>query len=169
MLRRHMAFITTTLSSLGLLGALADAPATLAPKKGEHAGFAGKLCEKLSCTSSQKTQVQEITKELKAATKPDRTAIEQTQRKLAVELAKASPSQAVIDSLAAEIAKHQAEMTKRGLEAVLEVHALLDASQRARFAEIIADHGVRGLVGHGGHEGGGKRGKPGAAKAPKAK
>jgi Spy/CpxP family protein refolding chaperone len=164
-----MAFITTTLLSLGLLGALADAPATPAPTKGEHAGFAGKLCEKLSCTASQKTQIQSITKELKEDTKPDREAIEQTQRKLAVELAKASPSEPAIDGLAAEIAKHQTEITKRGLEAVLEVHALLDATQRARFAEIIADHGVRGLVGHGGHKGGGRRGKPGAAKAPKAK
>ncbi|HET6583662.1 MAG TPA: periplasmic heavy metal sensor [Nannocystaceae bacterium] len=166
MLRRHMAFITTTLLSLGLLGAVADAPA---PTKGEHPGFAGKLCEKLTCTASQKTQVQSITKELKEDTKPDREAIQQTQRKLAVELAKASPSEKVVDTLAAEMAKHQAEMTKRGLEAVLEVHALLDASQRTRFAEIIADHGVRGLIGHGGHKGGGRRGKPGAAKASKAK
>lgn len=165
-----MSFITTTLLTLGFAGALSDAPATAATEaKREHHGVAGKLCEKLSCTSAQKTQVQSIAKELHEDTKPDRESIQRLQRKLGAELAKASPSEPAIDTLAGELARHQSEMTKRALESVLELHAVLDATQRARFAEIVAEHGVRGLVGHRGHARGGRPGKPGAGKAKTGK
>jgi Spy/CpxP family protein refolding chaperone len=158
-----MSFITTTLLTLGLASTLADAPAATTKPAREHGGMAGKLCEKLVCTASQKTQVQAIAKELHEDAKPDREAIQQIERKIGTELAKASPNEKTIDALANEIAKHQSEMAKRGLEAVLEVHALLDATQRASFAKLVAERGIRGLMGghRGGHGKGGKPGKPG--------
>lgn len=162
-----MSFITTTLLTLGLASTLADAPAATTKPAREH-GMAGKLCEKLVCTASQKTQVQAIAKELAEDAKPDREAIDAIQKKIGTELAKASPNEKTIDALANEIAKHQTEMAKRGLEAVLEVHAVLDAKQRAELAKLVSEHGVRGLM--GGHRGGrpGKDGKPrGPAKATK--
>ena len=157
----RMSFFTTTLLTIGLASTLADAPAAAKPAR-EHPGIAGKLCEKLVCTATQKTQVQAIAKELHEDTKPDRESIQRIERKLGTELAKPSPSDAVIDTLAGELARHQTEMTKRALESVLEVHALLDATQRDRFAKMIAEHGMRGLMRGGGRHGkGGKQGKQG--------
>jgi hypothetical protein len=159
-----MSFFTTTLLTMGLASTLADAPAATAKPAREHAGMTGKLCEKLACTATQKTKVQEIAKELREDSKPDREAIERVQSRLGAELAKANPSDKVIDALAAELAQHQTEMTKRALESVLEVHALLDATQRDRFAKMVAEHGTRGLL--GGHRGGGRPGKAGKGTAP---
>ncbi len=158
-----MSFITTTLLTLGLASTLADAPAATTKPARAHGGMTGKLCEKLVCTASQKTQVQAIAKELHEDAKPDREAIQAIEQKLGTELAKASPNEKTIDALVNEIAKHQSEMAKRGFEAVLEVHAILDAKQRAELAKLVAEHGMRGLM--GGHRGGGhgKGGKPGKA------
>lgn len=162
-----MSFITTTLLTLGLASTLADAPAATTKPAREHGGMAGKLCEKLACTASQKTQVQAIGKELHEDAKPDREAIRQLERKIGAELAKASPNEKAIDALVNEIAKHQSEMTKRGLEAVLEMHAVLDAKQRGELAKLVSEHGMRGLMGghRGRHGKDGKPGKPGKAAA----
>jgi hypothetical protein len=159
-----MSFITTTLLTLGLASSLADAPAAAKPA-GDRPGMAGKLCEKLACTATQKTKVQEIAKEMHEDIKPDRESIQKIERKIGVELAKANPSDKVIDTLAGELVRHQSEMTKRALDSVLEVHAILDATQRAEFAKMIAEHGTHRLLGghRGGHRDGGKGVKKGAA------
>jgi len=167
----RMSLLTATLFTFGLAGALVDAPATTAAPPAASAkaneGPAKRLCEKLSCTAAQKTEVQSITKELVTDTQPDRESIRRLQRKLADEIAKAKPSEPAIDALAGELAKHQSEMTKRGLDAVLELHAVLDAGQRKLLADIVAEHGVRALVGRRMDGKAGKRGRgpKGAGKA----
>lgn len=163
-----MSLLTATLFTLGLAGALADAPVTTTPSTAPakaHEGPAARLCAKLACTAKQRTEVQSIAKEMIADAQPDREAIRRLQRSLADELAKASPADATLDALAGDIAKHQAEMTKRALDAVLEIHALLDATQRKELSAMIAEHGVKALVGRGMDGHAGKRGRgPGAAK-----
>jgi hypothetical protein len=149
-----MSLITTM--SLVLALSSADAPAQGKPES-VRPGVAHRLCEAVVCTAAQKTQVQSIAKELHEDTKGDREAIRRLERDLATEIAKASPSDDAIEKVAAEIARHQAETTRRALDAVLEVHAVLDATQRGRLAKLVAEHGVRGLLG------GPKGGRPGKA------
>jgi Spy/CpxP family protein refolding chaperone len=142
-------------------GAVLAADAPPGPK--EHGG----LCEKISCTTAQKQQVHDLMRELREDTKGDREAIRTLHGKLAAEFAEPKPSDKDIDAIQLELARHEAAIGDRVQDAMMELHGVLDAKQRAEVARMIEHRGLRGLMkGPGRH---GKPGKPGKSGKGKGK
>jgi Spy/CpxP family protein refolding chaperone len=131
----------------------ADAPAE--PK--QHGGF----CERIACTTAQKQQVGDLFSELREDTKGDREAIRRLHGKLAAEFAEDKPSDKDIDAIQVELARHKAAIGDRVQDALMELHGVLDAKQRAEVAKMIEHRGLEMLGKHGSKGG---RGKPGKKK-----
>jgi Spy/CpxP family protein refolding chaperone len=114
------------------------------------------LCERVSCTTEQRTQ---ITTLLEGA-RPERKRDEAADKKMAAAFRGDSLAVADVEAYLDGMKKHhEAEMTERDA-AVVSIHHLLTAEQRATLAADIAEHGPRGLIkGPGRHHG--KRGKKG--------
>lgn len=128
----------------------ADAPAA------EAAGPA-RLCETLQCTPSQRAQLRTILAELRDDGQAARDRIRSAEQELARELAEATPDDAALDRIVASIASARATQSELAIDAVVELHALLDATQRARLAEIVRRDGLLGLLPGGGRPGARKR------------
>ncbi|MCA9655126.1 MAG: Spy/CpxP family protein refolding chaperone [Myxococcales bacterium] len=114
------------------------------------------LCDAITCTDEQRTTLGERLAERQP---PARDGLEAARGALATafraDALEASAVQAYLDA-AAEVEREHLE----GRDAlVLELHGLLDATQRATLAERIEQRGLRGLWGDEGH--GGKRGRKG--------
>lgn len=141
---------------LGMGGvAMADAEARGA--RGKRGG----LCAKLECTEAQQKEVRAVMSELRADSKGDRAALQRLNKQLAAEFAKAQPDEAAMRGTQAKISNHRQQMQERRLDAMLEVHSLLNAEQRATMAKAMERRGLRGMKrgGKGKGEGKGKRGE----------
>lgn len=141
--------------TLTSLGAGAAGPGKGGPGF-EGRGFGARMCAHLECTDTQKEQLRAVMKEMREDIKPDREAIRDLRKKMGEEFAKEKPSEKQLRSLQAQIAKHHGEIADRRLDAMLEVHGLLDAEQRKKLAEKMAK-GKRGK--HGKHHRRGGKGK----------
>lgn len=143
---------------LGAVALLGLGGAALAKPDGGRPGAEGPrggLCAKLECSDQQKEELRAVASELRADTKGDREAIGRLGKELAAELAKAKPDEAAMKATMAKIANHERELRERAFDALMELHALLDAEQRAKLAEAIEHRGLRGLM----HGGGRRHGK----------
>lgn len=151
-------FLLPAIGGLALLGL--GGAALAGPDAGPRDGKRGGLCAKLECTDTQREELRAVMSELRADSKGDREAIKRLRKQLAAEFAKAQPDEAAMRSIQATIATHQQQMRDRGLDAMLEVHALLDAEQRATLAKAMERRGMRGMMrgGKGHRKGKGERG-----------
>lgn len=111
------------------------------------------LCERVSCSAEQRTQ---ITAALEGA-RPERKRDEAADKTMAAAFRADQLAVADVEAYLDGMTKHhEAEATERDA-AIVTVHRVLTAEQRATLATDIAEHGPRGLMkgGRGGH---GKRG-----------
>jgi hypothetical protein len=154
--------ILPILATAGTLATGAVLAADPPPPEKEHGGF----CERIACTAAQKQEVQALVKELREDTKGDREAIRKLNGKLAAEFAEDKPSDKDLDAIQLEIARHERAIGDRVQDALLELHGVLDAKQRAEVARMIEHRGLRMLAkGHGKHHGKGKGKAGGKVKA----
>ncbi|MCA9657666.1 MAG: periplasmic heavy metal sensor [Myxococcales bacterium] len=179
--------ILTSLLSIGLIGgafegdAGAKPAATTAVKakakadaKGPRAGGnIERICNRLECTSEQRTQLQSIGTKLAEESKGDRQTMKSLKSKLAAEFAKDAPNKRTLAQLFADMDQRQDSMQSRTQAALLEVHAVLTPAQRVELAEMIERRGpqaVFGGKGHKGHMGGkGKKGGKDGKQSKKGK
>lgn len=160
LLRRR--FLLPAVGGLALIGLGTAAVAKPGGPPGAEGQRRGGICAKLSCTDDQREQIREVMKELRADAKGDREAIKRLHGQMAAEFAKDQPDEAALRAAQAQAAVHEKELRDRGFDALMEVHALLDAEQRASLAKAMKHRGLRGLMGpgrRGKHKG--KRGKKG--------
>ncbi|MCH9684587.1 MAG: Spy/CpxP family protein refolding chaperone [Deltaproteobacteria bacterium] len=162
-------FLLPALGGLALVGLTGVAVAKPgADAKGAEGRHRGGICAKLSCTEVQKEKVREVMQEMRADGKADREAIKRLHGQMAAEFAKDAPDEAAMRSIQAEVARHKGELHERGFDAMMEIHGLLDAEQRAKMAEAMERHGPKGMM-HGGRHGRRGKGKRGKGKrAPEA-
>lgn len=154
---RRVALPTLAAVTLMGLGAVAVAKPGQGAKRGA-------VCERLGCSDEQRAELGVIVKELRTDAKPDREAIRSLQAELAAEWATDAPDEAKLEALTGQIATHHQAMGRLAQDALMEVHALLDAGQRATLAKLIERRGLRALMGGGRHRGGKKGGKNGGGK-----
>jgi Spy/CpxP family protein refolding chaperone len=131
------------------------------------------LCEKVSCTEEQETQLRATFEGVKEAhhearenrEKPDFSGI------AALFRAETLDADALAKQLEAAKAKHEARRSEHGQEmgaVVAEIHDILTPEQRAIVADAIEAEGIHVLMGgkrHGKHGKHGKRGGPGEVAA----
>ncbi|MGH1345127.1 MAG: Spy/CpxP family protein refolding chaperone [Nannocystales bacterium] len=142
--------------------ALAAAPDALAQtasqgKKGKK-GKAGKqargLCAQLSCTDAQSEQVGAHLQALRERQSSARVGQQALNTSLSRELAKNKPSKKELARIQKDLARTQAKMTEATLSTLLDIHALLDPTQRQRLSSMVERGGLRRLfkgprAGHG--------------------
>ena len=135
MRRRHI------LPILGLALGLSFAPGLAHAKKGKGGGKLDKICAEIGCSADQKREIGEVFKQMKIDIKSDRTALKELKKQLAAEWIEDKPSERKIASLSAKMAAHERNIADRRLEAMTELHGLLDAEQRAKVAERLMKRG----------------------------
>lgn len=155
-------FVLPAIGGLALIGlGSAAAIAKPNPAGGRGAdGHRGGFCAKISCTDAQREEFKQIKKELRSDSKADREAIKRLHKQMAAEFAKDSPDEATMRRIASQVQTHEQELRERGFDAMMEIHALLDAEQRAKVAEVMEHRGPRALM-HGRRGKHGKHGKKG--------
>ena len=133
--RRH--FVLASLASLTLVGALVI-PTSVFAGKGKGKGHAkiDRLCEQIACTKTQAHDIEQVFKQLRADSKSDREAIRELRQQMANEWKTDRPDERELAKLAEKIAAHEHNLADRRMEAMLELHGLLTASQR----ELVAEH-----------------------------
>ncbi len=137
-------FLLPAIGGLALLGI--GGAALAVPDAGPREGKRGGLCAKLECTDAQREDVKAVMTELRADSKGDRAAIKRLHKQLAAEFAKAQPDEGAMRSIQAQLATHQQQMRDRGLDGMLEIHALLNAEQRATLAKAMERRGMQGMM-----------------------
>ena len=135
MRRRHI------LPILGLALGLSFAPGLAHAKKGKGGGKLDKICAEIGCSADQKREIGEVFEQMKIDIKSDRTALKELKKQLAAEWIEDKPSERKIASLSAKMAAHERNIADRKLEAMIELHGLLDAKQRAKVAEQLMKRG----------------------------
>lgn len=122
---------------------------------GGHRGDRGaKMCERLECTAAQKAQLTQIREAHKPAMKAEREAIRDLKQQLVAEYQKDRFDAAKVAALREQIDARKAA-AKRDREAMkAKVEAILTPAQRAKLAELKAQH--RGPKGKGHHRGPGR-------------
>ncbi|MEM7153525.1 MAG: Spy/CpxP family protein refolding chaperone [Myxococcota bacterium] len=166
-------YLLPAIGGLALVG-LGSAAAIAKPGSAKGPGADGRrggFCAKIECTDAQREEVKQIKKELRADSKADREAIKRLHQQMAAEFAKDSPDEAAMRRIAAQVQTHEQELRERGFDAMMEIHALLDAEQRATMAKVMEHRGPRALM-HGGRRGKhgkhGKKGKRGGERPERA-
>ncbi len=157
--------IALTLASFGFASFLGVSTA----QAGEHGGKdradrAGRMCAELACTPAQKARIDAI----HAAKKPQMQAARDTMRKLhdqlEVELRRPTVDAKAVERIDAQIAAQRAAMQSQRRASQLQVLALLNADQKAKFVDKMDRKGGKHGGKHGGKRGGPKggdlRGKP---------
>lgn len=121
-------------------------------KKGpDHAG--GSLCDRVSCTDEQRTQ---ITAALEGG-RPERTRDEAADRALATSFRSDGLAVADVERYLGTLKQEHAKESAARDAVMVTIHHTLTAEQRATLATDITAHGPRGLIKGGRHHGG--RGK----------
>jgi hypothetical protein len=105
-----------------------------------------RICETLKCTEAQEVKLQQVIAELRKDVEPDRESIRKLRGQQAAEFAKDKPSEKKLRSAQAEIAKHRAEISARMHDAMMELHAILNSTQRKELAKIMERGGMRRLM-----------------------
>ncbi len=131
-------------------------------KKGGKGGKHGpefaveSLCERVSCTAEQRSQIATAL----GSGRPERTRDEAADKKMAAAFRADTLAVADVEAYMDGMKKHhEAEMAQRDA-AVVSIHRVLTPEQRATLAADIAEHGPRGLIkGPGHHKGKGHKGK----------
>lgn len=123
------------------------------PAKGDRPAAGARLCAKLSCTEAQATKVAAIVAELKQDTKADRQAMKKLHADVLAEFAKAKPDEGKMKALYAKIDTHRAEIRDRVHDAAMELHGVLDESQRKLLVDKMGKRGLEGLLRGGRHHG----------------
>lgn len=156
MIRRRVLVPALALAAALMLPGLAHA------KKGEgkHQKRVAKMCEKIQCSDQQEREIGQVFQQMHIDTKADRAAIKDLRKQMADEWAKDRPSEATLESLAKKVAAHEQNIADRRMDAMMELHGVLDAEQRKQVAAQL----MKGKDGKG-KEGKGKKAK----KAKKAK
>ncbi len=120
-------------------------------KQGKKAQRDRGLCAQLQCTDAQAEQIGARMQTLRTAMRSQRVAQQSLQTSLSRELAKETPSKKELARIRKESAQLHAKISDAMLDALLDVHAVLNAEQRARFASIVERRGLRRVLkGHGG-------------------
>lgn len=147
--------IALGLATFGIVGLLGASPAQAAQpqagNKDRSEAKAGRMCARLACSATQKAKIQQIkartgTPQQKAA----RDSLRKLQTQVRAELGKPSPDARAIERLDAQIAAQKAALHGQRRAAQLQILAVLDAGQRAKFlAKGDKRHG-KGKHGKGG-------------------
>ena len=137
---RRRRFILACVTSLTLTGALACpnlAQAGKGDKKANKAGKADKrkakgqhkidkLCERIGCSEKQASEIGMVFKQLHLDIKPDREAIRELRKQLASEWKAAKPDERKLTKIADKVAAHERNIADRTMEAMLELHPILE-------------------------------------------
>ena len=137
-LRRPLVLALVGLS-LGASLLLAPTPAQ-AKKRGGEAKL-DKICAEISCSDTQRQDIAQVFEQMHIDIKPDRTAAKDLKKQLAREWVEDRPSEKVLAKLSTKIAAHERNIAERRLEAMLELHDLLDAQQRQKVAQHLMKGG----------------------------
>lgn len=103
----------------------------------------GKLCEQLTCTAAQQTQIKAIHDASAPTIKAARDAIDALEQQQRAEWQKASPSASTLERLDTQIDVQRDKIGDQRRADGLKIHALLTAEQRTKFAERQSHHGKR--------------------------
>jgi len=133
-------------------------------KKGK--GHARGLCAQLSCTDAQAETIGTRLKTLREQHREARKNQASLQTALSRELAKEKPSKKELARVQKDLARMQAKMADATLDALLDIHAVLDAEQRKTLASLVERNGLRRLMRGGGHKGRGPHGRQGRGSGP---
>jgi len=152
-LTRRLALLLATFSLSTLLSSGVAHAGPGKQDRSEHKQ--SRMCERLSCTAAQQTQIKSIREATTPQVKAAREALETLRAEQRAEWQKAAPSAATLERLDGQIDAQQDKIGDLRRAAKLKIHALLTADQRAKFAAERGDKGRRGK--HGKH---GKGRKP---------
>lgn len=137
-------FILTSAVSLALAGTLlSPAPVFAGKGKGKGRAKIEKLCEQISCSEDQARQITQVFEQLHIDVKPEREAIRELREQLATQWKRDRPDEAELAKLADKIGAHERNIADRRMDAMLELHALLSAEQRAKVAERLLKLGKK--------------------------
>lgn len=163
--------LTASLLAIGFVSGLGMSTASAKPAdaKGKKGNRIERLCKKIECTASQKTQLQSIHKDAKANKKGQREQVRQLKAQMAAEFRKQNPSERVLNDISNKLAKHHDKQRAERIKLMLKVHRILTPQQREKLATMLEKRGPGALMG-GGKGKGNKRGKgkPGKRKGKKA-
>lgn len=124
-------------------------------KKGKKHAKAGKhmrgLCAQLRCTETQTEQITTRLQALREQQQDARKGQAALQTALSRELAKEKPSKKELARIQKDLARMQTKATESTLDALLDIHAVLDAEQRKTLATLVERNGLRRLLRGGGH------------------
>lgn len=136
--------LVTGLTSLAIAGALFVPLAAQARGPGDDGKRVDKVCKELSCTSQQRSEIKQVFEQMRIDVKTDRQTIRTLRKQLADEWVKDRPDEAAMAKLHDQIAAHERNIADRRHDAMMELHALLSADQRVKFAESMGKKGKRG-------------------------
>lgn len=114
-----------------------------------------RLCEPLSCTDTQRTELEAL---LSEGTAPPEDPTKAARAALAEAFRGEALSASAVETYLSAMAEGQRAHHEAKDALVLSVHGILDAGQRATAAENIGERGLRGLLGDKGHRKGKRRG-----------
>ena len=144
----------------------AEAPAA-AKKKKKKKGKAGKknkkkagkkqgkkhmrgLCAQLSCTDEQATKISARLQSLREEHRDVRKGQASLQTSLSRELAKDKPSKKELARIQKDIERAQTKLAEATIDALLDIHAVLEPAQRKTLATMVERNGLRRLMKGGG-------------------
>ncbi len=130
-------------------------------KKGSKQERVRSLCADLSCTEAQRERVAASVQALREQHRAARAGEQALHTSLSRELAKDKPSKKELQRIHNDLARMQSTMADATLDTLLDIHAVLDPTQRERLASMVEHDGLRRLF-KPGHAGPGAR-KRGAA------
>ncbi len=161
----------------------ADAPVAAKKKKKKKAKAAKKkagknqgkkhmrgLCAQLSCTDAQAEKVSARLQSLREEHRDARKGQASLQTSLSRELAKDKPSKKELARIQEDIERTQAKLIEATIDALLDVHAVLEPEQRETLAAMVERNGLRRLMKGGGprdHGPGGRGPHGGNFQAPR--
>jgi len=150
--------IALSLATFGFVGLLGASPARAGSHGGDHhADRAERMCAELACTDAQKTRIQAIREAKAPQMKAARDNLRKLHDQLKVELRKPTIDVKAVERLDAEMAAQKAAMHKQRRASQLQILALLNADQKAKFVDRM-ERGKGHGKGHGKHGEGKPRG-----------
>lgn len=121
------------------------------------------LCAQLSCTDAQAEKISARLQSLREEHRDARKGQASLQTSLSRELAKDKPSKKELARIQKDIERAQTKLAESTIDALLDVHAVLEPEQRKTLAAMVERNGLRRLMKGGGprDHGPGGRGRRG--------